>query len=91
MERLANGRKAGIVKCRGRDVVETDDRDVLGDLEGRLVERPHGANGGDIVISQQCGKGMLALDQLFAIRITQTRRGLFGQNLYDETGIKLQS
>jgi hypothetical protein len=48
-EGLAYGSQAESQVSGGLDVVEADDRDILGDTEACIAKCTHGSNGGDVV------------------------------------------
>src|SRR6185437_409144 len=74
-ERLANRGEAGIVECGALDVVKSYDGDVRGDLQTAVHEGANGADGGNVVVAEQCGKVCAALQQFVGGLEPKFRRG----------------
>src|ERR1039458_379482 len=75
MQRLADGRNAGIVEGRALDVVEADHGDVFGNAEPVVPYGPDSATGGDIVATNDGREMHPAIDQLAGGPVAEFRRG----------------
>jgi len=83
-ERLTNRGQPRVVECRGWDVVEAHDGDVLGDSQAGFAKRPDRADRRDIVVSEERSKGLFAGEKLLREGISDLGRGDGAVNLNGE-------
>jgi len=74
IERLANGGEARIVERGSLDVIETNDRNVAGDVETLIHEGANRSDGGDIVVAEKCSEIAAALDEFVSRLEAKFRR-----------------
>src|SRR5580704_4069626 len=84
LQRLTNCGEAGNDVGGRLNVVEAEYRDVLRDLQARVVQCSDAADCGDVVEAKDCGKVSAAQQQLVNARITKFRGVEVLVQLYDE-------